>query len=129
MQAARLLRLPAADAAWELAIALGPPRIGATVLADVRRRSTWLWLGGRRCLMADAIEDRGVVFFRHRGDILFTLEARRGQALLAPALVFRAGLFAALQAVVTIKFTQYIEGHRSAPLVNRRPLAWHRWRR
>ena len=79
--------------------------------------------------MADAIEDRGVVFFRHRGDLLFTPEARRGQALLAPALVFQAGLIAALQAGVTIKFTQYIEGHRSAPLVNRRPLAWHRWRR
>ena len=129
MQAARLLRLPAADAALELAIALGPPRIGATVLADFRRRSPWLWLGGWRCLMADAIGDVGVVFFRHRGDLLFTPEARRGQALLAPALVFRAGLFAALQAVVTIQCTQCIEGHRSSPLVNRRPLAWHRWRR
>ena len=106
MQAARSLRLPAADAALALAIALGPPRIGATVLADFRRRSTWLWLGGRRCLMADAIEDRGVVFFRHRGDLLFTPPSARGQALLAPTLVFQAGLLAALQAEVAIKSAQ-----------------------
>src|SRR5215472_11018596 len=57
MQAARLLRLPAADAALELAVALGPARIGATVLADFRRRSTWLWLGG--AAVSDGGRDRG----------------------------------------------------------------------